>query len=610
MKKSLLFLMMALLLPVAMTAQLTATPELPENQRILGHFDSDAISTEGVAISNVSGVVPVGVILTSDEVEMFTGGKIVAFRVGLAEATTISRVFVIPITSGGAYGTVVPWTCNASAVGWNTIELSTPYTINVQEGEKLMIGFDYLQTADNAPLALVHEGETYDTYVYKRVGRIPMWAIAGLSSYGNLCVQCIVEHDNFPEVLIRTNDLVSEKYVKKGNDLPFSFMAKNKGPRSVDTGNVTFDIKIDGETALTVTNPEPLANAEPVTIQGVIPTGDFAIGEHVLTVETTTLEGEAIDYVNPLTHNFVLFNQVFPRQKHMVEQFTSTYCTYCPLGNSMLSIVKAQRDDVIWVGVHGNLGSGVDPYTTNQGDSLMAYMGSNSYPSAAFDRAPGWEDANVVNSIGYYEQYHQQIADELCDFFDALGNQSPNFVSIEIDPKVNRSTREAVIKVSGEMSDDFDAIMGPDNKLTVYLTEDSLIARQLNAGVWVNQYMHNGVFRCALGSAMGVEFNKIGNSYENVYTLTIPEEWNIMNMNVVAFVSRPLENRVMSDMRILNAETARLIVQTDGIDEMVNNKDIVPVEYYDIMGRQHDSLQQGINIVKMSDGTARKVLVK
>jgi len=29
-----------------------------------------------------------------------------------------------------------------------------------------------------------------------------------------------------------------------------------------------------------------------------------------------------------------------------------------------------------------------------------------------------------------------------------------------------------------------------------------------------------------------------------------------------------------------------------------------------VMGRQHNSLQQGINIVKMSDGTAKKVLVK
>ena len=81
-------------------------------------------------------------------------------------------------------------------------------------------------------------------------------------------------------------------------------------------------------------------------------------------------------------------------------------------------------------------------------------------------------------------------------------------------------------------------------------------------------------------------------------------------MNVVAFISRPLENRVMSDLRILNAESVRLIGESGGVDELIGNQDIVPVEYYDIMGRQHDSLQQGINIVKMSDGTARKVLVK
>jgi hypothetical protein len=36
----------------------------------------------------------------------------------------------------------------------------------------------------------------------------------------------------------------------------------------------------------------------------------------------------------------------------------------------------------------------------------------------------------------------------------------------------------------------------------------------------------------------------------------------------------------------------------------------VPVGYYDIMGRQYDNPQQGINIVKMSDGSTRKVLVK
>ena len=594
--------MAILLLPGAMKAQ------LPENQRIMGHFDTDAISTEGVRVRNATGVVTLGVILDTEEVEMFMGGKIVAFRVGLAEATTISRVFVIPINALGGYGTVVPWTCNASSVGWNTIEVSTPYTINIQEGEKLMIGFDYEQTADNTPLSLVQEGTIYDTYQYKKAGHGYMWGTAGLSPYGNLCVQCIVENDNFPEILIRTSDLVSEKFVGRGNDLPFSFVVKNKGPKTVEVNALTFNIKIDGETVFTVANPEPITDT-PITIEGTIPTDDLASGGHVMTVEAATLNDEPIDYVKPLTHSFSVHNGVFPRQKHMVEQFTSTYCTYCPLGNSMLSLVKAQREDVIWVGVHGNLGSGVDPYTTQQGDSLMAYMGSDSYPSAAFDRAPGWENANVVNGIGYYEQYHQQIADELCSFFDAL-DETPNFISINIEPKVDLTTREAVIKVSGEMSEDFDTLLGTDNKLSIYLTEDSLIAPQLNSGTWVSQYMHNGVFRWALGSVLGVDLNKVGNGYEHEYSLILPDQWKLENMNVVAFISRPLQNRVMSDLRILNAESVKLIGESGGVDELFGNQDIVPVEYYDIMGRQHDSLQQGINIVKMSDGSARKVLVK
>ena len=93
----------------------------------------------------------------------------------------------------------------------------------------------------------------------------------------------------------------------------------------------------------------------------------------------------------------------------------------------------------------------------------------------------------------------------------------------------------------------------------------------------------------------------------------IPEEWNIANLNVVAFISRPLAaggGQVFTDLAINNAETARLINQAEGVEELLLSGDVVPVEYYDIMGRKHDSMQPGINIVKMSDGSARKVLVK
>ena len=48
----------------------------------------------------------------------------------------------------------------------------------------------------------------------------------------------------------------------------------------------------------------------------------------------------------------------------------------------------------------------------------------------------------------------------------------------------------------------------------------------------------------------------------------------------------------------------------DALEEQFVNGDAVPVGYYDITGRQLSGLQQGINIVMMSDGTAIKVFKK
>ena len=300
---------------------------------------------------------------------------------------------------------------------------------------------------------------------------------------------------------------------------------------------------------------------------------------------------------------------------HLVEQLTSTYCTYCPLGNSVLSKLTSQRDDVIWVGIHGNLGSGVDPFRSNQADSIMAYMtgGSISYPSGALDRTVGWsDDVNIVGGLGYYEEYHQEVADFFSYFFDYVTESQPTFAEINANCTFNESTRMATVSVQGKISNDFDLMMGEDAKLTVYLVEDSLIARQLNNGTWISNYMHNGVFRKALGSALGNPLNKIGGRYKNVYRFAIPEAWNWTRMRVVAFISRPLKNAasgIFTDLYVNNAQDFKFQI-SNGVDELTPDRDVVPVAYYDILGRQHNSLQQGINLVKMSEGSSRTGLGK
>ena len=171
---------------------------------------------------------------------------------------------------------------------------------------------------------------------------------------------------------------------------------------------------------------------------------------------------------------------MFPRQKHLLEQFTSNSCTYCPLGTSMIEILQTTRDDIARVAIHGNMNS-VDPTNTAQCDTIFAYVGCGGWPYGTFDRMTGWEsDDAIANGLGYDATYHDQVATELSSFFDEIAANMPSFATINLESEINPLTREATVVVSGEMTEDFDVMMGEDAKLTVYLTEDSIIYRQLN----------------------------------------------------------------------------------------------------------------------------------
>ena len=138
-------------------------------------------------------------------------------------------------------------------------------------------------------------------------------------------------------------------------------------------------------------------------------------------------------------------------------------------------------------------------------------------------------------------------------------------------------------------------MMGADSKLTVYIIEDGVIARQLNQGTWVNNYEHNGVFRKALNSIKGNDLNRAGNTYENVFNFTIPSNWKLDNLNVVAFISRPLANGaagVYTDLYINQANKRKLgeydeptILRGDVNDDgKVNIEDVTTLINYLLYG--------------------------
>ena len=587
---------------------------LADNQMIMGHYDTDdvAASDDGLGITSLPGTIPIATILTSNELSLFQGGTIVKFRVGLANSTTVSRVFVAPVSSSGSIGTLTEWTCSVSSAGWNEITLATPYEINLDDNMSLLIGFDYRQTSSNYPISAVAVGDIYPSYIYYQGS----WQNVGLDSYGNLSVQCIVEKDNYPDYFVGVSELYVPTYTKLGEDIYYLFATRNLGVlNSIPAEACTYDILIDGEVVATISNPEELTNNNK-DIYGYLPSAGLTSGRHTLTIRVNSLFGEPVENPVSTSREFMLFENGFERQMHLIEQFTSTYCTYCPLGNNMLTQLINMRDDIAWVGIHGNMTSGTDPMSTVQGDTIMAYQGGNSYPSGSFDRATGWESEDeIVTGLGYYEQYHQQVAQAISQFLDNLA-EAPSFATVNINSTFDDNTREAVITIDGEITPDFEEMMGADSKLTVYITEDAVTARQLNQGTWVSNYVHNGVFRVALNSVKGNNLNRNGNTYKNEFTYTIPSTWKAENLNVVAFISRPLANGatgVYTDMYVNQANKRKLgefdvptILRGDvNQDETVNISDVTALIDILLSGAEAPAeadcnLDEGINIADVT----------
>lgn len=588
MKKILLLSLAVMLLPVAMTAQSLRTTtltgvlqragvvqtfdsrhkapakaELGPNQMILGHYDTDDVATSGVGLTSFAGTIPIAIELTPEELEVFRGGKIVAFRVGLADATPITRVFAASSTDQG-FGEFTEWTCNAGNSGWNVIPVEPAYEIGDDANAGLFIGFDYAQTSKNYPISAVEAGTISPTYVYLTYQGQTAWFDLGLEDYGNLSLQCIVESDHFPEYALKLGNLTcSSMYVKAGDELNYSVNVKNGGVGTIEVGALVMDVMVDGEKVGEITNEQPIVN-QFVAMTGTISTAGLENGAHKIEVVPVTLNGEAIENPATLSYDFFIMSNMFPRQKHLLEQFTSNSCTYCPLGTSLIETLQGMRDDIARVAIHGNMNT-TDPTNTAQCDTIFSYVGCSGWPYGDFDRMPGWDDdATIANGLGYNATYHQQIATMLGAFYDNISATMPTFATINLDSEINPLTREATVTVSGEMTEDFYDMMGEDAKLTVYITEDSLIYRQYNNGRWTSKYRHDGVLRLALGTVFGVALNKDSDTtYRNDFSLNIPAAWNIEKLNLVAFISRPLANgktKKYTDMYVNNTEMAPMYV--------------------------------------------------
>ncbi len=624
------------------TLDKSATKKAPKkalaaNQKYMGPFEDDALdydgSQAGLGIPSVPGKLKVAALLDPAYVDKYNGGKVVAVRFGLAYPAGECRVFMTEVTTAGVSNTdVLSQSISNTENGWNTVTLDEPYTINADGNTGFLLGFEYTQKNTNDGQSYNSEcyplntgGTGYDGgfYCYGNLGQGTGWYPLG-ADYGCVAVQAIVEKDGGFDVIDAIMDGVTvNPYVKKGAASPVVFGVHSFGN---EITSAVFGIKVNGKELAEYTAPEALTSKSKTFTADVQFPSDLAYKDNKISVYVKSLNGATpTEYTSDdeAETTFKSFTDTVAHQMNLVEHFTSQYCTYCPLGYDVLNKLMELRNDLAWVSIHGNMG-GTDVYTIADGQYISNFTGGSyetgGIPRAAFNRyyEPSVaSDSWLAYNLGYRSQYTETAARIFSAVVDASKASVPAFATVNLSSEYDKDTKKLTVKVSGDAVSDFADVFGSDAVLTVYLTENGLVSRQLNQGTWIQKYPHNHVLRAILSEPLGDAISWNGTKYENDYTITLDADWNVDNMDVVAFISRPIAfdgeqyKTEATDAYVTNTNSAKVGTTTSGIaDNLASAENATEVARYTIDGRKLSAPAKGLNIVKMSDGSTRKVIVK
>ncbi|EDP71504.1 hypothetical protein FBALC1_03432 [Flavobacteriales bacterium ALC-1] len=223
----------------------------------------------------------------------------------------------------------------------------------------------------------------------------------------------------------------------------------------------------------------------------------------------------------------------------LIEDYTGTWCGYCPRVSYGIELVEAQTDQAVVVAIHrpsSNTSSGYyDPYNYADAATLENMINLGGYPTAMLNRTTEWtypEPSNV-----------SQITDLSEDHGD---------LGIALSPTV--SGGDISIDINVEFGDLFNS---SNAKLVVYVLEDGLIYDQTNYTSYfggastLSNFVHNHVLRAALTSLTGDDIPSseavVGNVYSTTITTAMPSSIsNTSNINVVVFVVDGATNAVLN----------------------------------------------------------------
>lgn len=445
-----------------------------------------------------------------------------------------------------------------------------------------------------------------------------------------LCIQLIVEKEGGFADDLGMVGVATIPMSRPTDKLPFQFYVKNYG--SSECKAASFDITIDKQVVANVAIPEGATiGGETTGFNASLNLSEYDIenGTHLLGVQVKTVNGEAASgYTDDdvAATQFRTYTETASRQYNLLEHFTSSTCTWCPKGYDMLRALQKQRDDVAWVAIHSTLDEKKpDPYEIADATNTILAYSISGFPQANLNRYPVTNDGSLAVTIATDDP--EGMATSIGNVFDQIDEIVPSQVRLDIETNFNRlnaisdgtlkiTIKGTGVKGAGKILED--AVLG------LYITENGLVSGQLNGGNWVTKYKHENVLRViGTENPWGDAITWNGDNFEKTYEVSISSDFfedSNNTFNAVAFVSLPFmfeidgKRYVNGDKNNVWVNQCQFLQIPEGtgtaIKGVETSENATVVARYAADGSQISAPVKGINILKLSDGTTRKVIVK
>lgn len=601
-----------------------AKANLAANQRLVGYFDTDDCDNY-VGVVNFTGNNKVAIELTADDLAPYYGKKIAGVRFNLGQGETANGVFVQSLTlendqivdmaDVATSNESVTSAAGATNTGeWHEVMFDNKVELN-SSFQGLFVGFNYKQTSSNYPIG-VNSNTDGPFFVYANIpasqgGSGAAWYQFQSGGMG-LAIQLIVEGE-FGQNNVQPLDF-GNVMVAKGKTKNVAVKFRNLGSKftSIDY-TISLDGKAGAEQHLDFGKDYGVAGTHTVEVPFAAAS---ELGKSAVTLTVTKVNGEEnACAIKTATGTLYTAVKEFVKRS-VVEEFTGTGCGWCPRGHVGM---HKMRD------LYGDQFVGIAMHQYNSGDPMYY----NSY-TLSFQGAPS---CMVNRSSGDLDPYS-----DLPKAFKASLEEMP-LVDVTVEGAFSEDTAYVYAKASVEslVSGDYDIayMLVADNLsgTTSKWKQSNYFAKGSGAYNSKSSIPEDLQYLWDEGSSYAATYNDvlISSSYvsnknkatlpslvangtvNSYYTLTMPTKNELKKTirscgNEVYVVAVVLDKKTGA---IVNARKAKVAdFGTTGIENVNNNSEATVVARYNVNGVQIAAPVKGINIVKMSDGTTRKVLVK